>query len=108
MRQTADEVVEARKKNPTDRKDLLNAMLNGADPKTGEKLSDANITDQLITFLIAGHETTSGMMSFAFYYLLKNPSAYRKVQQEVDEVIGRGKVTVDHVTKLPYLAAVSK
>lgn len=106
MRQTADEVVEARKKNPTDRKDLLNAMLNGADPKTGEKLSDANITDQLITFLIAGHETTSGMMSFAFYYLLKNPSAYRKVQQEVDEVIGRGKVTVDHVTKLPYLAAV--
>ena len=48
------------------------------------------------------------MMSFAFYYLLKNPSAYRKVQQEVDEVIGRGKVTVDHVTKLPYLAAVSK
>ena len=108
LRQTADEVVEARKKNPTDRKDLLNAMLNGADPKTGEKLSDANITDQLITFLIAGHETTSGMMSFAFYYLLKNPSAYRKVQQEVDEVIGRGKVTVDHVTKLPYLAAVSK
>ncbi|PNY23978.1 Bifunctional P450/NADPH-P450 reductase [Tolypocladium capitatum] len=105
MRKTADDVVEARKKNPTDRKDLLSAMLNGVDPTTGEKLSDANITDQLITFLIAGHETTSGMLSFAFYYLLKNPSAYQKVQQEVDQVIGRGNVTVDHVTKLPYLTA---
>ncbi|POR33668.1 Bifunctional P450/NADPH-P450 reductase [Tolypocladium paradoxum] len=106
MRKTAGEVVEARKKNPNDRKDLLSAMLSGVDPTTGEKLSDDNITDQLITFLIAGHETTSGLLSFTFYYLLENPSAYQKVQQEVDQVIGRGKVTVGHLAKLPYLAAV--
>ena len=107
MRKTADEVVAVRKANPSDRKDLLNAMLNGTDPTTGEKLSDANITDQLITFLIAGHETTSGLLSFAFYYLLKNPSTYQKVQQEVDKVIGREKIKVEHVTKLPYIASVS-
>lgn len=106
MRDTANAVVEARKQNPTDRKDLLAAMLNGVDPQTGEKLSDANITDQLITFLIAGHETTSGMMSFAFYHLLKNPSAYRKVQEEVDEVLGRGPAKVEHVSKLQYMQAV--
>lgn len=106
MRRTADQVVEARKKNPSDRKDLLAAMLSGVDPTTGEKLSDANITDQLITFLIAGHETTSGMLSFAFYYLLKNPTTYEKVQQEVDQVIGRNKITVEHISKLPYVAAV--
>ncbi|KAK7432595.1 hypothetical protein QQZ08_000802 [Neonectria magnoliae] len=64
--QTADEVVESRKKNPSARKDLLSAMLDGRDPQTGEKLSDENITNQLITFLIAGHETTSGMLSFTF------------------------------------------
>lgn len=106
MRKTADEVVANRKKNPSDRKDLLNAMLNGVDPTTGEKLSDDNITDQLITFLIAGHETTSGLLSFAFYYLLKNPSTYQKVQQEVDQVIGREPIKVEHVTKLPYVASV--
>ncbi|KJZ78080.1 hypothetical protein HIM_02717 [Hirsutella minnesotensis 3608] len=106
MRKTADEVVESRKKSPSDRKDLLAAMLNGVDPTTGDKLSDDNITDQLITFLIAGHETTSGMLSFAFYHLLKNPATYQKVQQEVDQVIGRDKVTVDHIGKLPYIAAV--
>ena len=107
MRKTADEVVEARKKSNSSRKDLLAAMLNGVDPQTGEKLSDSNITDQLITFLIAGHETTSGMLSFAFYHLLKNPTCYRKVQEEVDSIIGRERITVEHTTKLPYIAAVS-
>ncbi|KAH6607847.1 nadph cytochrome p450 [Trichoderma cornu-damae] len=106
LRDTANAVVEARKKNPSGRKDLLTAMLEGVDPQTGEKLSDANITDQLITFLIAGHETTSGMLSFAFYHLLRNPSAYRKVQQEVDEVLGRGPAKVGHVSKLVYIHAV--
>lgn len=106
MRKTADEVVASRKANPSERKDLLNAMLNGVDPTTGEKLSDSNITDQLITFLIAGHETTSGLLSFAFYYLLKNPSTYQKLQQEVDEVIGREPIKVEHLTKLPYIASV--
>lgn len=107
MRDVADEVVRTRKAAPSDRKDLLNAMLVGVDPQTGQKLSDDNITNQLITFLIAGHETTSGMLSFAFYHLLKKPSTYRKVQEEVDQVIGRDKITVEHLTKLPYIAAVS-
>ncbi|KAJ3531287.1 hypothetical protein NM208_g8947 [Fusarium decemcellulare] len=106
MKQVADEVVASRKQNPSDRKDLLAAMLNGVDPQTGEKLSDDNITSQLITFLIAGHETTSGTLSFAFYNLLKHPEAYEKVQQEVDEVIGRGPIKVEHLTKLPYISAV--
>jgi cytochrome P450/NADPH-cytochrome P450 reductase len=60
----------------------------------------------MITFLIAGHETTSGLLSFTFYYLLKNPQAYKKAQQEVDDLIGKGPITVDHLTKLPYLNAV--
>ncbi|KAG6017145.1 hypothetical protein E4U43_002204 [Claviceps pusilla] len=106
MRTTADEVVAHRKANPSERKDLLNAMLNGVDPTTGEKLSDDNITDQLITFLIAGHETTSGLLSFAFYHLLKNPSTYRKLQQEIDQVIGREAIRPEHLSKLPYLASV--
>ncbi|KAG5916460.1 hypothetical protein E4U42_007658, partial [Claviceps africana] len=106
MRDTADGVVANRKKNPSDRKDLLNAMLNGVDRVTGERLSDENITHQLITFLIAGHETTSGLLSFAFYHLLKHPAAYRKLQQEVDEVVGREAIRPKHLSKLPYLASV--
>lgn len=60
----------------------------------------------MITFLIAGHETTSGLLSFTFYFLLKNPQAYEKAQQEVDDVIGKGPITVEHLSRIPYLNAV--
>ena len=106
LRKTSQEVIDKRKQNPTDKKDLLNGMLNGVDTKTGEKMTEESIIDNMITFLIAGHETTSGLLSFTFYYLLKNPSAYKKAQSEVDEVIGKSPITVDHLTKLPYLNAV--
>ena len=106
LRSTAEDVLKERKSNPTDRKDLLSAMLDGVDSKTGQKLSDGTIIDNLITFLIAGHETTSGLLSFALYQLIGHPDAYRKAQKEVDDVIGTGPITVEHVTKLPYINAV--
>ncbi|TPX14092.1 uncharacterized protein E0L32_000486 [Thyridium curvatum] len=106
LRKTADEVLQARKETPTDRRDLLTAMLEGKDPKTGQTMSDASITDNLITFLIAGHETTSGLLSFAFHHLLKHPDAYLKAQREVDEVVGTGPIRVEHLAKLPYINAV--
>lgn len=60
----------------------------------------------MITFLFAGHETTSGLLSFTFYYLLSNPETYTRAQQEVDDVVGREDITATHLTKLPYLSAV--
>lgn len=59
-----------------------------------------------VTFLIAGHETTGGTLSFAMYNLLKHPEVYRKAQQEVDEVIGEGPIKVEHMGKLQYIQAV--
>ncbi|KAI1458582.1 bifunctional P-450:NADPH-P450 reductase [Annulohypoxylon moriforme] len=107
MRETADEVLQERIADPDNkRNDLLAAMLKGRDPVTGEKMSDQSIIDNLITFLVAGHETTSGTLSYAMYRLLVNPDKYRKVQQEVDEVVGKGPITVQHMTKLPYISAV--
>ncbi|KAF2657550.1 NADPH--cytochrome P450 reductase [Lophiostoma macrostomum CBS 122681] len=106
LRKTSMEVIKARQNDPTDKKDLLNAMLNGVDPKTGEKMTEESIMDNMITFLIAGHETTSGLFSFAFYHMLKNPEAYQQAQREVDEIIGNKPITVEHLSKLPFLNAV--
>ncbi|RYP45572.1 hypothetical protein DL768_008121 [Monosporascus sp. mg162] len=94
MRQTAEAVLHERTSDSgNERKDLLAAMLKGRDPKTGQQMSDESIIDNLITFLIAGHETTSGMLSYAVYQLMKHPEEYKKVQQEVDNVIGEGPIT---------------
>ncbi|KKA26480.1 hypothetical protein TD95_005311 [Thielaviopsis punctulata] len=106
LQDTAMEVLKYRRQNPSGRKDLLTAMLEGKDPKTGLKMDDDSIVDNLITFLIAGHETTSGMMSFAMYEMLKNPETLQKAQAQVDEVVGRGPITVDHIPKLEYITAV--
>ncbi|EFR05015.1 bifunctional P-450:NADPH-P450 reductase [Nannizzia gypsea CBS 118893] len=91
--------------HPNDKKDLLNAMLKGKDARTGEQMTEESIMNNMITFLIAGHETTSGLLSFLFYYLLKHPSAYQAAQRQVDEVVGRGPITVEHMSKLPYIEA---
>ncbi|KAM0490438.1 hypothetical protein ACHAP8_011541 [Fusarium lateritium] len=106
MRSTAKEVLEARKADGGTRKDLLTAMLEGIDTKTGKKMTDESIMDNLITFLIAGHETTSGLLSFAFYQLLKHPKAYQLAQSEVDQVVGKGPIQVESLSKLPYLNGV--
>jgi cytochrome P450/NADPH-cytochrome P450 reductase len=106
MRNVAAEVVAYRRANPVDKKDLLNAILFGKDPQTGERLTDESIMNNMITFLIAGHETTSGLLSFTTYYLLSNPEAMQKAQKEVDQVVGRAPITYQHISKLPYIEAV--
>jgi cytochrome P450/NADPH-cytochrome P450 reductase len=84
--------------------DLLARMLGSKDPDTGEALDDENIRYQIITFLIAGHETTSGLLSFALYFLLKHPQQLRKAYEEVDRVLADGAVpTYKQVLELKYI-----
>lgn len=54
LKKVATEVVAERRANPSDKKDLLNAMIKGRDAKTGEGLTDESILNNMITFLIAG------------------------------------------------------
>ena len=66
-----------RRGEAADNSDLLGRMLTGVDKQSGQTLPDDNIVAQCVTFLVAGHETTSGLLSFAMYYLLKNPECAR-------------------------------
>lgn len=105
QQETAAKLVKHRRENPTDKKDLLNAMVYGKDPKTGECMRDGLIISNMITFLIAGHETTSGLLSFAFFEMLKSPRTYFAAQREVDEVLGSEALNVTHLSKLKYINA---
>lgn len=86
--------------------DLLSRMLNAKDPETGEGLDDENIRFQIITFLIAGHETTSGLLSFALYFLLKNPDKLQKAYEETDRVLTSPIPTYAQVRGLSYIRMV--
>jgi cytochrome P450 / NADPH-cytochrome P450 reductase len=91
------------------REDLLEHMLYGVDKVTGESLSDDNIRAQCITFLVAGHETTSGLLSFATYYLMKNPDLAARAQAEVDRVLGQDlsqAPTYEQIHSLDFIAQI--
>ncbi|MEO0607652.1 MAG: cytochrome P450 [Pseudomonadota bacterium] len=109
MNQLVDEIIRERRKTGGDQNDLLNFMLAGTDPVTGEGLSDENIRYQINTFLIAGHETTSGMLSFALFYLLKNPDVLKRAYQEADDVLGRDvsvPPSMAQISQLNYIRAI--
>ncbi|KAL1848448.1 hypothetical protein Plec18170_008046 [Paecilomyces lecythidis] len=107
MRTVCREIVDERRKtNPGTKNDLLDTMLNSRDGLTGDGLSDESIIDNILTFLVAGHETTSGLLSFAMYYLMKTPDIMAKATQEIDEVVGDQELTVEHLSKLKYINAI--
>src|SRR5262249_28739503 len=91
MSEQVDRIIQERRASDEDlatKPDLLSYMLLGVDKRTGERLDDVNIRYQVLTFLIAGHETTSGLLSFALHFLLNNPEALAAASQEVDRVLG--------------------
>jgi cytochrome P450/NADPH-cytochrome P450 reductase len=90
MNAVVDRLIGERRADPeamATKHDLLNYMLSGVDKQTGERLDDVNIRYQILTFLIAGHETTSGLLSFALYFLMKYPEALARAYEEVDRVL---------------------
>src|SRR6476659_9019830 len=90
-----------------DTTDLLGRMITGVDKQSGEGLPDDNIRAQCVTFLVAGHETTSGLLSFAIYYLLKDPEVLARARAEVDEVFGDTALpTFEQVHRLTYVRQV--
>jgi cytochrome P450/NADPH-cytochrome P450 reductase len=114
MNKMVDEIVAERRKNAEvneSKKDMLSAMMTGVDRATGTQLEDVNIRYQINTFLIAGHETTSGMLSCAIYALLKHPEVLKKAYDEVDRVLGGDinvKPTYQQVTQLTYITQILK
>jgi cytochrome P450/NADPH-cytochrome P450 reductase len=94
MHALVDEVIRARRAGPGDSRDLLGLMLDAVDPVSGERLDDANIRYQVITFLIAGHETTSGLLTFTLYLLTRHPEVLARARAEVDEVLAGGRAPV--------------
>jgi cytochrome P450/NADPH-cytochrome P450 reductase len=114
MNAMVDEIVAERRRNAEaaeGKKDMLGAMMTGVDRATGTQLDDVNIRYQINTFLIAGHETTSGMLSCAIYALLKHPEVLKKAYEEVDRVLGADlsvKPTYQQVTQLTYITQILK
>jgi cytochrome P450 len=86
--------------------DLLDLLLSAVDNQ-GQPFTDQEIKDQALTFVFAGHETTSNLMSWVMYELMTNPSVYQACQHEVNRILPNRTIpTSQHLNDLPIIEAV--
>jgi cytochrome P450 len=85
--------------NKTHPEDLLSTLIAGHDltPK-----QQTLLRDQVMTFLLAGHETTANALLWSFYYLSQRPEIWRKIQAEVDQVLAGHAPTMYDLRELKY------
>ncbi len=86
--------------------DLLGMLMEAKDAETGAAMSDAHLRDELLTLVVAGHETTANALSFAIYLLSKHPAVFRRVQTEVARALEGRPPTLSDLPKLSYAAMV--
>ncbi|GAA3467463.1 bifunctional cytochrome P450/NADPH--P450 reductase [Nonomuraea roseola] len=108
MRELVESVIKERRRGKSGGEDdLLGLMMEAVDPETGRRLDDDNVRDQVLTFLIAGHETTSGLLSFATYSLMRNPHVLAQAYAEVDRMLPGDTVpSYDTIMKLDVIPRV--
>jgi cytochrome P450 / NADPH-cytochrome P450 reductase len=107
MVDTVQAVIDERRRRADPGDDLLGRMIAGVD-RDGRRLPDRDIVSECITFLVAGHETTSGLLSFAIHHLLKDPAVAARAQAEVDEVLGTDPSLAPTEAQLGRLAYVDR
>jgi cytochrome P450 len=101
-----DELIARRRGADSQDEDLLSLLVGARD--RGEQLDDAEIRDQVLIFLLAGHDTTAIALTFALYLLGRHPDAQRRVRNEVDAVLGDQTPGAKDVDGLPYTTMVLK
>jgi cytochrome P450 len=100
-----DDLIDRRRATPQG-EDLLGRLLAGRDPRTGQVLSDDEVRDQALIFLLAGHETTATALAFTLQLLAGHPGVQARVQLETGAVGPRP--DVDLVRATPYTQQVLK
>ncbi|KAL5702567.1 hypothetical protein ACHQM5_027769 [Ranunculus cassubicifolius] len=73
---------------------------------SGDDVSSKQLRDDLMTMLIAGHETSAAVLTWTFYLLSQEPSVMAKLQSEVDSVLGDRFPTIEDMKKLKYTTRV--
>jgi cytochrome P450 len=100
-------IIEERRKcgEEVDRGDLL-SMLMLAEDERGERMTDKQLRDEVMTLFLAGHETTANALSWTFWLLSLNAAAEAKLAEELERVLGGRSPTMADLPILPYVERV--
>jgi cytochrome P450 len=93
-------IIADRRRSGRDEPDLLSMFLSARDDETGAGMTDRQLRDEVVTMLLAGHETTSLALSWTYYLLSQHPAVGRDVAAEVDRVVGGRRPSFADLEKL--------
>ena len=103
MKTIADDAVNSRRSaGAGDVPDLLDLLLEGEDTETGRSMSTAELRDNLLTFIVAGHETTALTLAWAFYLCAFDQGVQDKARAEAQSALQGRTATAADLPNLPY------
>jgi cytochrome P450 len=94
-------IVAERRRSGAETGDLLSMLLRARD-ETGTGMSDGQLRDEVMTMLLAGHETTSTALAWTFYLLARHPEEADKLREELRRILAGRVPTVSDLAQLPY------
>jgi cytochrome P450 len=95
-------IMQQRRQTNEDLGDLLSLLVAAKDEETGEGMSDQQLRDEVMSFLIAGHETSTDALSWVWYLLSQYPDVEHRLHSELDSVLADRVPTTDDLPLLPY------
>lgn len=101
-------MVRERRKAGNVRDDLMHRLMNAHDPETGAPMNDEQLIDNLLTFYLAGHETTAMALTWTLYLLALSPEWTSVLKSEIACVTGGAPVAAEHIDKLVQTQQVLK
>ncbi|WP_349368322.1 cytochrome P450 [Salinarimonas sp.] len=107
VEEVIDRIVAERRARPADSGDLLALYMQARDEE-GRGMSDRQLRDEMVTLLLAGHETTALVLSWAWYELARHPQAQERLAAEIEAVLGDRPAGVEDLRRLPFAECVVK
>jgi cytochrome P450 len=96
------EIIERRRRGSGSHNDLLSMLLRARDERSGEGMTDRQLRDEVMTLMLAGHETTANLLAWACYLLSQHPTAAHKLRVELNEALGARDPVADDLSALDY------
>jgi cytochrome P450 len=95
-------LIAKRRTHLTEGDDLLSTLLAAQDEATGQGMADRQVRDEVMTLLLAGHETTANTLAWAWHLLSQSPEIEHRLHLELNEVLAGRVPTVEDVPRLKY------
>ena len=107
VKSIADRAIARRRASPmAAQSDLLGLLLDAADPETGRAMTAAELRDNLLAFIVAGHETTALTLAWALYLCAFDPDIQERAAAEARQVLSERAATADDLGALPFIGRI--